>query len=698
MNLKLFLYRMFLYASIIGVVTSLTFALVYVLLGISTYVVLLCVSLSFLVTVVLFVYTYWMYKYNIYVSSDELAKSVSHISTISPEEMQGGVIIYDEFGKVTYITRWLLERGFKKFLGWDIGMVGIKLNESLPQQIKVRVHYYQLMSYEKTRTVFVRDITDVERLSRYIKSKQQGVILVETKFYSALKLNDTAKLKTELVIREQLENWTKRYGGVFKTSTSQDEPYTIIINWKRVKTYFQKETDTFFNNLSKELGDLKKNVSISIGISFGNFDLLDLTVSARESLQLASQRGGDQTVIKDNLGKLVFLGKSSIGQQEEARVEIKFYYESFMTKIRKAGNIFVTAHKYADLDALGSSLAMAWFLKTEVNKDTFIILPQVDQSTAEAMKTLTPELSSMFISEKEATERANSKSALVITDVNSIERTQTEKLATIVSNRQIFVIDHHRIIKKSELVLDENMYLDTNASSAVEIVSELLRFHFPSKTIPNFNTLGTVMLSGVYLDTNKLSKATSPRTYDSVSWLVKNGANEDTAVSFNRFEFDQLLKYYAELYKVTEKITDRVVLAPLPESLRIDDAIVSLLADKLLEYKDIDASIVIGKNANGDYKASLRANKNFNVQYVAEKLGGGGHFTASAALFPQSKYKYKDAISRIKDEVQALEKMNKTDTKKKERKSVIRKAVGSAKIKSEAKKAEKKSAKEKAKK
>ncbi|WP_161565690.1 hypothetical protein [Mycoplasma sp. ATU-Cv-508] len=73
----------------------------------------------------------------------------------------------------------------------------------------------------------------------------------------------------------------------------------------------------------------------------------------------------------------------------------------------------------------------------------------------------------------------------------------------------------------------ENIYIDTFASSASEIVTEMLIFsRYAIK--PSKNSV-QLMLNGIYLDTKQFQKSISSKTFDAASWLEKHGAQSQIA-------------------------------------------------------------------------------------------------------------------------------------------------------------------------
>ena len=53
-----------------------------------------------------------------------------------------------------------------------------------------------------------------------------------------------------------------------------------------------------------------------------------------------------------------------------------------------------------------------------------------------------------------------------------------------------------------------------------------------------------------------------------------------------------------------------------------------------MQLKGINACFVVGKTEEKVIRISARSDGTVNVQLLCEKMGGGGHFTSAAAVFP----------------------------------------------------------------
>jgi c-di-AMP phosphodiesterase-like protein len=192
----------------------------------------------------------------------------------------------------------------------------------------------------------------------------------------------------------------------------------------------------------------------------------------------------------------------------------------------------------------------------------------------------------------------------------------------------VYIIDHHRIGGKVEVATDDTVFIDTTASSTTAILTEMI---IGTNNEEIFDPkIATLLLAGVYLDTNELTRNTSARTHDVISQLIKAGADSEQASSSLQTSIEDIPLITAALNS-SVKLGRKTLISVMPENKILNDTDVSSLADMLLEYKGIDAGFVLARIKGNKYKLSARSNEKINVQLVAEALNGGGHFNSSAA-------------------------------------------------------------------
>ena len=205
------------------------------------------------------------------------------------------------------------------------------------------------------------------------------------------------------------------------------------------------------------------------------------------------------------------------------------------------------------------------------------------------------------------------------------------------SNR-IVVIDHHR---RAEEYIESPVfdYIDPSASSASEIITEFIKFSSISPRIEIPSTYATIMLSGIFLDSEFYkSNNTGIRTFESSTILKEYGANNSVADDLLKDDYEE----YVEVNSIVRNMKTAeygVVYAIADPDIIYDSATIAKAANICLSMKGIHASFIIGKINGREIKISARSDGLINVSLLCEKMGGGGHFTSAAATFMKSDIK-----------------------------------------------------------
>ena len=99
-------------------------------------------------------------------------------------------------------------------------------------------------------------------------------------------------------------------------------------------------------------------VTLSIGAAQVTETLQKAEYEARQALDMALGRGGDQAAVKTD-GGFEFFGGYSKGVEKHTKVKTRLVASALVEMINNADRILVMGHKFADLDALGASIGMA---------------------------------------------------------------------------------------------------------------------------------------------------------------------------------------------------------------------------------------------------------------------------------------------------------------------------------------------------
>lgn len=294
--------------------------------------------------------------------------------------------------------------------------------------------------------------------------------------------------------------------------------------------------------------------------------------------------------------------------------------------IENSSNVVIVSHKNIDLDALGTDLGL-YFICKSFGKDAYIIVEDETFSPEirRALSTIEKKDNITIKKYSDIKRFINDKTLLIIADTNKKSRLQNIELLEI---KDKVLIDHH--IKSDDEIQDLIYeYIDTNESSAAEIAMDLIN---------EFNTyipseIATIMLSGIYIDTNGFILKTNENTHSCAATLYSFGADNKEASrllkqNFNEYKRRQALIMKTEFYnEVAITISDELIYNTIE---------LAKACDVLLTFNHVEAAYVIAKIDENTIGISARSLGNIDVEELMTHFGGGGHKTDAGAQVKES--------------------------------------------------------------
>lgn len=605
-----------------------------------------------LVIISLFTYgilqiSYWRARYSKIIG---LVNSINTIDSAQEEIFGVGMLIFDFDQNITYISPWLQKEGFDGLLGKKYTTLDIDINNTNTKIIDRGSHKWEVTVSQKAGVILFKDITSIETLRGMIDSQLKAVASFHTAFSKKVSFNDSVKADATLKINQTIKEWIIKQGGLFNSSLNTEGTISAAFNWRRGEKDVYSE---YLLDIVKKVNPkLTKDITISVGVSFGDADYTDLLDASLRSLEISKNRGGDQIVLSDPSGELEYIGLSTQSAVSGTTLDIKRFYSEFMTDLSTAKDIYITSHKMADLDAIGSALGLKK-LAEQVNNDVSIVIKEFDATAQKFFDTLPKKVRDSFISDKAAMNSASSRAHYIITDTSNPDSTQAELLLSEAEVPQVTIIDHH-ILNKGTFEYEESKTLiNTSTSSASELVVEMLKISLGADAQAELEEyVSTGLLSGIKLDSKQLSKNVTNATFEAVAWLMNNDANTTETEAFFKPSQD-LIKLESEAFANIQRPAKGVIFTHLDETIIVSDEDTSILADKLLSYDGVEATFVLAKTESGRYKMSARSATKINVQDIAESVGGGGHFNVAAASWSATT-KYSTIINKINKEISKL--------------------------------------------
>ena len=545
---------------------------------------------------------------------------------------QIGLILIDDKNTVIWVNDWFEDEQINivdsNIYEWKEELS--KLNEGAESvTVEHDNRMYDVKFLRDARLFIFKDVTDFKTISAFSKAHAPmvGIITIDN-YQDFASLVDDVKANDILAsVQKIIVNYAKKYNLLIKKYRS--DSYFLYGNYEQ---YEKMVADRFslINEVREENSDEEYELTLSIGISIGLNDVVKLNELATSALDVALSRGGDQVVISPYGENLIFIGGRSEAKVKRNRVKIRVLSRSIETLIKDSSNVLIMGHKDMDLDALGSALGLYYFSK-ECGKQTKIIYDEkfVESKTRKAFKQMftSQEIKEMTISSKEALEEQKYTTLLILSDVHRPSITMNPKI--VESALKVAIVDHHR---RGEEFVEKPAFshIEPSASSASELVAELIRYNEKRMIIPN--KIATMMLSGILLDTNYYRNRTGPRTYDASLILKEFGADNAQADSFLKEEFEE---YALKMKIMSSAVTPYfgIIVCKADEEDVIDRTTLAVCAQEALQIKGINACFVIGRIEQKKVGISSRSDGTINVQLLMEKLGGGGHFSGAATQF-----------------------------------------------------------------
>ena len=370
-------------------------------------------------------------------------------------------------------------------------------------------------------------------------------------------------------------------------------------------------------------------LTMSMGLSYGDGDHESIGKVALSNLNLAEVRGGDQVVVRENdeTKDPIYFGGGSAASVKRTRTRTRAMMTAISEKLKSVDRVFIVGHKNLDMDALGSAVGMQLF-SSNVLEESYVVYDasQMSPDIRRAIELLDKEGVSSLLTLEEASEMVTRRSLLIMVDHSKTVLTLSKDFYNLFN--QTIVIDHHR----RDQDFPENAvitYIESGASSASELVTELIQFQ-NSKKKRLSRIQASVLMGGMMLDTKNFTSRVTSRTFDVASYLRTRGSDSVVIQDISATDFEEY-RLVNELILQGQMVQPSILVAQALETKTYDTVVISKAADALLAMSGIEASFVLAKNDQGVISISARSRSRINVQRIMEELGGGGHFNLAAA-------------------------------------------------------------------
>lgn len=495
-------------------------------------------------------------------------------------------------------------------------------------EIKYKDRYYQIYARvpdeetndKELNLLFFKDITDFKLLQIEKRLSQPVVMLFLIDGYEDLISGslESEKAHVSVQIDKLLEEFVDNTNGILRKNSS--DRFIAVIEERHLSKIIDGKVE-ILDKAREILVNDRNSVTLSIGIGRTAKTLEQSEQYAKQALDMALGRGGDQAAIKTQSG-FEFYGGVSKGIERHTKVKTRIIANALIDLVEHMECVYIMGHKFSDLDSVGSSIGLTCAIRN-LGKRAFAVVDKQGSLAQGLIKNFefTPDGEEpMFLSPAEAIERINPNCLLIICDTHNPHILESAELYEKAA--KVVIIDHHRKMVNhidNAAIFHHEPY----ASSASEMVTELIQYFGNASKLKPIQA--ECLLAGIMLDTKNFVMKTGVRTFEAAAFLRKMGADTITVKGL----FASSIESYKRKTQIvsTANIYRKCAIAPCDfytDDLRL---VAPQAADELLGIDNVDASFVLFKTMNNEISVSARSMGKLNVQLIMEALGGGGHQT-----------------------------------------------------------------------
>ena len=628
--------------------------------------------------VIYFIFTLYMYLNN----SEILRREMLEFAT-SYGQMQGELLksfdvpyaLLDETGKIEWLND-AFAAAVHKDLDYRRSITTIfpsVRRESLPKDskdIRIQVEFEgssflaqikklnmddllpsNTMLDEKARkgelySLFLIDDTAARLAIREVDDQSMvvGFVYIDNYEEAVDTLEDVRKSLLVALIDRKVTKYFASIDGI--CSKMEKDKYLIVMRKKALRQLEDDHFDLLEDAKTVKIGN-EMAITLSIGIGLDGLSYAQNYEFARNAIDLALGRGGDQAVVK-NPENVTYYGGKSRQVEKSTRVKARVKAQALKEIIGSRDTVFIMGHRLGDPDSFGAALGIYRIAKT-LNRKAYIVLNERTISLRQVLSLFEKNENydkDMIIDSIHAMEYVTDNSALVVVDVNRPSITECPEL--LKKCKSIVVLDHHR--QGKEVIENATLsYVEPYASSACEMVSEILQY--TGENIKIRPEEADAIYGGIVVDTNNFTNRTGVRTFEAAAFLRRCGADVTRVRKLLR---DDVVSYRAKADAVSHA---QIYLDAYAISVcSADDAqsptvVGAQAANDLLNIKGVKASFVLTRYQNEIF-ISARSIDEVNVQLIMEKMGGGGHLNVAGCQL--SNTSIEEAVEKLKSTISKM--------------------------------------------
>ncbi len=544
------------------------------------------------------------------------------------------ILVVDAIGEIIWYNDCCRKQVFNEadYYGSSISALvpGIQLSSKLSEggfDISVGKKEYTVYGVEDKSesslmyTIYLTENTELKQYYReYFLSRPSVMIIAIDSFEE---LQQSAKESERSLLLSQVEYTIQKYIGECEGVICKVERdrFIAVVEDRFMDRMVERRFDLLDIVRAMSASD-RAPTTLSIGVSRQAQSYSEGEQMARQALDMSLGRGGDQASVKTKNG-YEFYGGVSKGIEKRTKVKSRIVATALSELIEGSENIILMGHKFADLDSVGSAVALSKVIR-QMGKPAVIALNSAKSLIGPLWDRLIQNgYEDVFVEPAQLLDQITKGTLLIIVDTHIKDVLDSQEIYEACQN--VVVIDHHR---RMVGYIDNAVifYHEPYASSASEMVTELVQYFGERNNIGRVEA--EALLAGIMLDTKNFVIKTGVKTFEAAAYLRRQGADTIEvrklfASSMESYQRRSRLVSAAEVYRGCAISSS----SSPGEDIKL---VAPQAADELLTISDVEASFVLYEY-EGAINISARSMGALNVQLIMEKLGGGGHLTMAAA-------------------------------------------------------------------
>ena len=495
---------------------------------------------------------------------------------------------------------------------------------------------FALYFYDETALLKLREEEESRRLTA-------GLLYLDNYEEAMESVDDVRRPLLTAMIDRKIVRYFDGMQAIMKKL--EKDKYFFVMERRHLRELYETQFDILEQVKTVNIGN-EMRITLSIGIGDGGATYAQCYDFARQAIDMALGRGGDQAVVKDGENIHYFGGKTN-SKEKTTRVKARVKAHAFRELIENKDRLLIMGHKLMDIDSLGAAVGI-WRIAATMGKEAHIVSSAVNNAIRPMLARFQngdyPE--DLFIPEEKALQLLDEGTVLVVVDTNRPSMVEGPRLLD--AAKTIVVLDHHR--QSQDSIRNAQLsYVETYASSACEMVAEVVQYISDEVKIRAVEA--DAMYAGIVIDTHNFQNQTGVRTFEAAAFLRRNGADVTRVRKLFREKLDDY-RAKSEAIHNAEIYREHFALSFCDsEGLESPTVVGAQAANDLLDVIGVKASIVATTFREKVF-LSARAIDEVNVQVMMEKLGGGGHRTiAGAQLANMTQEEAMNQVKQVIDEM-----------------------------------------------